>query len=72
MNSYSCEGGHIRGQLSACVCYKVSNQCFDMRVFFLPQECPFKVPQLWSGRHAFLHHHRGKRADPHFTLYLSE
>lgn len=38
---------------------------------FSPQKCPVKALelQLWSGRHALLHHHRGKRAGPHFTLY---
>lgn len=39
---------------------------------FSPQERPVKSlePQLWSGRHAVLHHHRGERADPIFKLYI--
>uniref|UniRef100_A0AAQ6A2K9 glutaminase n=1 Tax=Amphiprion ocellaris TaxID=80972 RepID=A0AAQ6A2K9_AMPOC len=38
----------------------------------LHQENAFKAPQLWSGKHAFLHHHRGKRASAHLTLYRSK
>lgn len=41
---------------------------------FSPQERPVKglQPQLRSGRHALLHHHRGEGASPVFILYISK
>lgn len=38
----------------------------------LHQECASKASQLWSGKHAFLHHHRWKGASSHLLLYLSK